>query len=98
MVRECGEEAGIPEHIASRALPVGAISYRGRDEQGKLKRDVMFCFDLELPADFVPMPVDGEVESFSLRDLSWVLGRVAEGGPKGFKPNCNLVVIDFLIR
>lgn len=26
-----------------------------------LKPDVLFCYDLELPRDFVPTPLDGEV-------------------------------------
>ena len=42
--------------------------------------------------------MDGEVESFELRDLEWVLEKVVQGGTEGYKPNCNLVVIDFLIR
>ena len=58
----------------------------------------MFCYDLELPSTFIPTPMDGEVESFELRDLEWVLEKVVQGGSEGYKPNCNLVVIDFLIR
>lgn len=42
--------------------------------------------------------MDGEVESFELRDLEWVLDKIIKGGPEGYKPNCNLVVIDFLVR
>ena len=42
--------------------------------------------------------MDGEVESFELRDLEWVLDKIVNGGPEGYKPNCNLVVIDFLVR
>eukprot|EP01041_Mallomonas_annulata_P008817 gene8817-18248_t len=98
VVKECAEEANIPESLALMSQAVGAVSYRGKDEYGRLKRDALFCFDLELPPDFTPTPVDGEVESFQLRDLSWVLDRIVEGGPKGYKPNCNLVVLDFLVR
>ena len=58
----------------------------------------MFCYDLELPSDFVPQPQDNEVESFSLQDLDWVLKTVITGGDGGYKPNCNLVIIDFLVR
>ena len=28
-----------------------------------LKPDVLFCYDLELPGDFVPRPQDGEVRA-----------------------------------
>lgn len=44
------------------------------------------------------MPVDGEVESFQLHNMAWVIEKLAEGGERGYKPNCNLVVIDFLLR
>ena len=99
VVLECEEEAGIPMAIAASARPCGAVSYRGVDEWGRLKRDVLFVFDLELPPDFKPTPTDGEVEDFEL----WDLDRVAcllEGTEQGkpFKPNVALVVIDFLVR
>jgi len=35
MVKECGEEAGIPEILAESATPAGAVSYRGIDEVGR---------------------------------------------------------------
>lgn len=63
-----------------------------------MKRDALFCYDLELPISFVPKPMDGEVESFELQTLDWVLHKIVEGGPNGYKPNCNVVIIDFLIR
>lgn len=36
-----------------RAVPVGAVSYRDIDGY-RYKRDVLFCYDLKLPKDFVP--------------------------------------------
>ena len=30
----------------------------------QLKRDVVYCFDLEIPFDFTPAPNDGEVKDF----------------------------------
>lgn len=58
VIKECAEEAGIPQELASRAIPVSAISYTSLQREG-LKRDVLFCYDLELPADFVPQPQVG---------------------------------------
>lgn len=98
VLKECGEEAGISPELAATAIPTSAVSYTGVDESGRLKRDSLFCFDIELPHDFQPVPVDGEVQSFELHDLDWVIEKVATGGKEGYKPNCNLVVIDFLIR
>jgi 8-oxo-dGTP pyrophosphatase MutT (NUDIX family) len=99
VVKEAEEEAGIPATLAATARCVGAVSYRGVDEGGRLKRDVLFCYDLELPRSFVPSPVDGEVEGFELWDLERVC-RLLEGiepGPS-YKPNVALVVLDFLVR
>jgi isopentenyldiphosphate isomerase len=95
LVKECGEEAGIPEAFARRAKPVGLVSYFHEPPEG-VKPDQMFCFDLELPADFTPTPVDGEVEKFTLWPIERVAQRVRD--TFDFKFNCNLVVIDFLIR
>jgi 8-oxo-dGTP pyrophosphatase MutT (NUDIX family) len=95
MVKECGEEANIPKDLARRCVPVGAISYCVEAPDG-LKPDVQFCFDLELPADFVPRNTDGEIDEFYL----WPIAKVAEivAETQEFKFNCNLVVIDFLVR
>ena len=72
---------------------IGAVSYAYLDEDGNARRDVLYCYDLELPADFTPRPVDGEVERFDLRPVEWVVEKVVEG--MEYKPNCNLVLIDF---
>ncbi len=95
VVKECEEEAGIPRDLAAGSRPVGSISYVFENDTG-LKPDTMFCFDLELPAGFVPTPVDGEVERFERWPLRAVAERVAK--TRDFKFNCNLVVIDFLVR
>ena len=93
--KECQEEAGIPESLSSQAVPVGAISYCVDGKHG-LKPDVMYCYDLEVPADFQPVNTDGEVASFEL----WPIARVMETirTTDEFKLNCNLVIIDFCIR
>jgi isopentenyldiphosphate isomerase len=93
--KECREEADMPEPLADRALPVSAVTYC-RDSERGLKPDVMYCYDLELPEDFEPRCNDGEVESFSLQPLEQVMETVRETDE--FKLNCNLVIIDFLIR
>lgn len=53
--KECWEEAGVPKELAAQARPVGAVSYAAMQRAG-LKRDVLFCYDLELPLEFVPTP------------------------------------------
>jgi hypothetical protein len=46
VIKECDEEASIPEYMASAAVPVGVVSYSTSDSYGNLKRDVLFCYDL----------------------------------------------------
>jgi 8-oxo-dGTP pyrophosphatase MutT (NUDIX family) len=95
LVKEAGEEAGIPATLAERAVPVAVIGYAMERAEG-LRRDVLHCYDLDLPADFVPHPLDGEVERFEL----WPAGRVLAEMRRGdrFKFNVNLVLIDLFLR
>ena len=95
LLKECHEEAGIAPELAAAAVSVGALSYNRVAARG-YRRDVLFCYDLELPVDFEPCNTDGEVETFMLLPLAEVARLVRETDE--FKLNCNLVVIDFLIR
>ncbi|HXV26313.1 MAG TPA: DUF4743 domain-containing protein [Alphaproteobacteria bacterium] len=95
LVKEAGEEAGIPEALARRSVPAGAVSYRLRNEEG-LRNDVLFVYDLEVPAEFTPENTDGEVEEFFLWPIEKVMRVLAE--TEDFKFNVALVLIDFLIR
>ncbi len=95
VVKECGEEAGVPPALAARARPAGAVSYCHETEDG-LKPDVQFVFDLELPPDFAPYPADGEIDEFMLWPAEKVMAVTAE--TRAFKFNCNLVNIDFFVR
>jgi len=95
LIKECGEEAGIPESLAAQAKPVGVISYCHETLDGA-KPDQMFCYDLEMPADFTPVNTDGEIDEFELWPIDRVAARVRDSFD--FKFNCNLAIIDFLIR
>lgn len=61
-----------------------------------LKRDVLLCYDLQLPANFVPQPQDGEVEEFFRLPVPRVVELMATSSD--FKENCCLVIIDWLVR
>ncbi|MGD1877883.1 MAG: DUF4743 domain-containing protein [Kiloniellaceae bacterium] len=95
VVKECGEEASVPAEMACRAKPVGALRYVCERAEG-LRNDVAFCFDLELPADFVPRPNDNEVESFSLWTMDEVLARLKD--TDDFKFNVAMVNLHFALR
>lgn len=95
LIKECDEEAAIPKALAEQARPVSALSYSVDGRVG-LKREVIFNYDLELPADLVPQNRDGEVEDFQL----WPVERAMEvvETSDAFKFNCALVLIDFFVR
>ena len=95
LAKEAAEEADIPAPLAETARPVGLISYVAQESKG-LRPDVMFCFDLDVPEDFVPRNTDGEIDHFALIKAEEVAAIVRDTDQ--FKPNVNLVIIDFLIR
>jgi hypothetical protein len=95
LIKECEEEASLPADLARRARPVGAVSYLMENEEG-LRNDILFNYDLEVPADFVPRNADGEIEEFFLWPIDRVIRVVSE--TEDFKFNVALVVVDFLFR
>lgn len=95
LVKEAAEEAALPAALAGRAVKTGVISYAMERPEG-LRRDLLHCYEVELPEEFVPVPVDGEVEAFEL----WPLGRalaVCSGGD-AFKFNVNAVLAALFLR
>ena len=95
LVKEAAEEAAIPAVLIAGAREVSRIAYDMARPEG-LRRDLLVCYDLDLPEDFAPRAADGEVESFELMPAARVLERMASGDD--FKFNVNLVLIDFLLR
>jgi hypothetical protein len=95
LIKEAAEEADLPAALARRAMAVGAVSYRCERGEG-LRDDVLFCYDLVLPADFAPRNTDGEVDWFELWPMEKVAARIAE--TDDFKFNVALVIIDFMVR
>ncbi|MCB2107330.1 MAG: DUF4743 domain-containing protein [Rhodobacteraceae bacterium] len=95
VIKECDEEAGFPAELARTAKFAGHVSYRFAGTKG-VRDDVLFCYDIELPADVVPQNRDGEIQSFELIAAHDVLAMVRDGDD--FKFNVPLVIIDFGIR
>ena len=95
LIKEAEEEAGMPGPLIRRAVPVGGVTYCMETELG-IRDDVLFVYDLELPADFVPRNSDGEIVNFELMPAENVLEQVRK--TNHFKFNVNLVILDFAIR
>jgi hypothetical protein len=95
LLKEAGEEAAVPLALAAEARQVAKIRYDMERAEG-LRRDLLYCYDLDLPEDFMPRPSDGEVEVFEL----WPIGRAVEavGDGDSFKFNVSLVLIDLFLR
>ncbi len=105
---EAAEEAGLDrEWVAREARAAGCVSYVARrprrqggdddddDEALPVTPTVLYVFDLEVGPDVQPRPEDGEVVAFYLWDVARVCRAMAAGE---FKPNCNLVMLDFFVR
>jgi 8-oxo-dGTP pyrophosphatase MutT (NUDIX family) len=95
LCKEAQEEAGINADLAMSAKPVREIRYLV-ERHGGLRNDVLFIYDLELPDGYTPHNTDGEVAAFHLMPLAEVAAIVHDTDK--FKFNCNLVIIDFLMR
>jgi len=95
LLKEGEEEASIPRSLMSRATSAGAVSYRMETRLG-IRDDVLFVYDIEIPADFVPENRDGEILDFELMPVPAVLDRIRT--TSDFKFNVNLVILDFALR
>lgn len=102
LVREAHEEASLPQQfVRDHARPCGMVTYfhirdeREGGEVGLCQPECQYVYDLELPASVIPVPDDNEAEDFRLLDMDEVRSAMAEGK---FKPNCALLLLDFLVR
>jgi len=95
LIKEAAEEASLPPELAATARPTGRISYVMANEEG-LRRDVLYCYDLEIPDGVSPRPGDDEVERFELWPAGRLLAAVRETDAVKF--NVNLVLIDLFLR
>lgn len=95
LIKEAAEEADVPAKLAATARPVGSVAYTMENGTG-LKPDLMFCYDLEVPDDFVPRNTDGETIGFEVMTAREAGRLIRE--TDDFKFNVNLVITDFLMR
>ncbi|MBM9888045.1 MULTISPECIES: NUDIX hydrolase [Deefgea] len=84
-IRELAEEAGAPLQIA-KFIQFAEIIHTRRNESDGTHNEILYCYDLALPDDFVPHNQDGEVAEFhrlrpsevikQLNSMTWDAGAV----------------------
>ena len=104
LVRESAEEASLPaDFVRQNAKPAGSVTYfyirdsRAGGETGLLQPECQFVYDLDMSAEkgMEFKPNDEEVEKFEIMNVEQVKEAL---GKALFKPNCALVMLDFLVR
>ncbi|KLJ12539.1 hypothetical protein EMPG_12420 [Blastomyces silverae] len=101
MLREAEEEASLPNEVAKNAIATGALRYiyerdaNAGGETGLLQPECEYIYDLKLPAGVELRPNDNEAVNFLLMSIEEVITKLKEGK---FKPNCGIVIVDFLVR
>ncbi|PSN62197.1 hypothetical protein BS50DRAFT_533154 [Corynespora cassiicola Philippines] len=99
IVRECAEEASLPEeYTKSNIVACGSLSYQmTQTDYGKpgCRIQVQYLYEMELSKHVVPEPFDGEVQEFNLMSLEEVISALRKGE---FKLNCAMTWMAYLIR
>lgn len=95
LVKEAMEEAALPAGLLANARLCTTITYAMERVEG-LRRDILHCYEVELPNDFIPTPTDGEVAGFELWPIARALHAVRT--TDAFKFNVSVVLIALFIR
>lgn len=106
VLKEAKEEANLDSAvIEANSKAAGVVSYlcflnnleeaSFASESDFIVGEVEYIYDLKLPPTVTPIPNDGEVDSFNLLSLQQTVDALTNGE---FKPNCALVMVDFLVR
>ncbi|ODV59325.1 uncharacterized protein ASCRUDRAFT_77083 [Ascoidea rubescens DSM 1968] len=106
LVKESEEEASLSsKFVEENSKSCGVLSYTYKKNGANydsancnIQPETEYIYDIEMSeGDIIniPKPNDNEVEWFKLLSLNEVLEKLKQGE---FKPNCALVIIDFLIR
>ncbi|PLZ03396.1 DUF4743 domain-containing protein [Burkholderia sp. WAC0059] len=94
IVKECWEEAGIAEALASRAQPGRAVHVLQSLPEGT-QAEQIFIYDLALPEDFAPHNQDGEVGEHRLARIDDVARWIEDGE---MTVDASLATLDCLLR
>jgi len=105
IVKEAHEEAGVPAEWMRNDASNKAFSDHTHDpltmmtakkDGSCMKRSFYYSFDLQVPEDWQPTPVDGEVQEFKLYSIEELDHELRFG--HSLRPAMRAVLIDFMIR
>ncbi|MFM0344124.1 NUDIX hydrolase [Paraburkholderia sp. RL17-347-BIC-D] len=94
IIKECWEEAGIPEEIAARSV-AGRTAHVLQSLPEGTQAEQIFIYDLALPADFAPRNQDGEVGEHRLARVDEAARWIEEGA---MTVDASLATLDCLLR
>lgn len=102
ILREAQEEASLSPDLVQKGIrATGVLTYmsyepeRPDGNEPSIVPDIVYVYDLEVGADVVPVPEDGEVKEFYLMNVEEVKAALARGD---FKTNSAVVMLDFFTR
>src|SRR5699024_9036197 len=94
LCKEAAEEAGLPPDMLAGARPAAPL-YSQRQVATGLHREIIYPYDLALPADFQPINQDGEVSAMLAATVPHTLTLLAAGE---LCIEAGLTMLDFLLR
>lgn len=94
LIKECAEEAGIAAELAAQARNAGALRVTREVPEGA-HDEILYAYDLELPADFQPVNHDAEVAQFLFVSPAELVELIAA---QRLTVDSALVAMDFLAR
>jgi len=95
-IRECHEEAHLQESFVEKNLISSGCVGIAVNSGKMLDRETIFEFDIEIPPNVIPEPLDGEVSGFQLVRTQTVLQMIAT--PSVFMPGAGISTLNFFIR
>jgi 8-oxo-dGTP pyrophosphatase MutT (NUDIX family) len=94
LVKECWEEAGMPQELAVKAVR-GRLFHVLQSLPEGTQAEQIYVFDLALPVDFAPRNQDGEVGEHRLARIDEVARWIEEGA---MTVDASLATLDCLLR
>lgn len=89
-------EAAVSPAMLKQVKSAGMVSYRYETAKG-LATKILHVYDLQLPRTWRPYNGNGEVDGFTLMEISQALDHM-RSHPEDWKPNAMIVVIDLAVR